>query len=226
MIVLILILSGFGAVALNNDIKELNFETLDFEHIGDRDTEYWALLVAVGVYADDPQQNRPLMLEEVDDLYDVLLDSPWWSEDHIKVIKGEDATVSNIIKGFRWLDRMEDSDDISVVFITTHGSPLDFDIPPFDEDDGTDEILVSYWGFAYPGLFIYDDEINFLLNRLESQGVCLIVDSCFAGGFNDPPDWNITQRGLFPSKNYVYGMDRRFCRRCSGSRSSCINGLL
>ena len=145
MIVLILILSGFGAVALNSDIKELNFETLDFEHIGDRDTEYWALLVAVGVYADDPQQNRPLMLEEIDDLYDVLLESPLWSEDHIKVIKGEDATVSNIVMGLRWLDRMEDSDDFSLVFITTHGSPLGFDIPPLDEDDGTDEILVSYW---------------------------------------------------------------------------------
>ena len=202
MIVLILILSGFGAVALNSDIKEPNFETLDFEHIGDRDTEYWALLVAVGVYADDPQQNRPLMLEEIDDLYDVLLESPLWSEDHIKVIKGEDATVINIVKGLRWLDRMEDSDDFSLVFITTHGTPLGFDIPPLDEDDGTDEVLVSYWGFAYPGLFIWDDELNFLLNRLESQGVCLIVDSCFAGGFNDPPDWNITQRSLFPSKNY------------------------
>ncbi len=202
MIVLILTLSGFGAVALNSDIKEPNFETLDFEHIGDRDTEYWALLVAVGVYADDPQQNRPLMLEEVDDLYDLLLQSEWWSEDHIKVIKGEDATVSNIVMGLRWLDRMEDSDDFSLVYITTHGSPLSFDIPPFDEDDGTDEILVSYWGFAYPGLFIWDDELNVLLNRLESQGVCLIVDSCFAGGFNDPPDWNRTQRNLFSSIRY------------------------
>ncbi|MCK5112784.1 MAG: hypothetical protein KAQ84_04510, partial [Thermoplasmatales archaeon] len=111
LVVGFLALSGLGSVALNSDIKELNFETLDFEHIGDRDTEYWALLVAVGVYADDPQQNRPLMLEEVDDLYGVLLDSPWWSEDHIKVIKGEDATVLNIIAGLRWLDRMEDSDD-------------------------------------------------------------------------------------------------------------------
>ena len=202
MIVLILTLSGFGAVALNSDIKEPNFETLDFEHIGARDTEYWALLVAVGVYADDPQQNRPLMLEEVDDLYDLLLQSEWWSEDHIKVIKGEDATVSNIVMGLRWLDRMEDSDDFSLVYITTHGSPLGFDIPPFDEDDGTDEILVSYWGFAYPGLFIWDDELNVLLNRLESQGVCLIVDSCFAGGFNDPPDWNRTQRNLFSSIRY------------------------
>jgi len=171
---------------------------------GNGDTEYWALLIAVGVYADDPQQNRPLMLEEVDDLYDVLLDSPWWSEDHVKVIKGEDATVLNIVMGLRWLDRMEDSDDFSLVFITTHGTPIldsngnPIDIPPKDEEDGADEALITYWGFAYPGLFIWDDELNVLLNRLESKGVCLIVDSCYAGGFNDPPDWNRTHRNILP----------------------------
>jgi len=87
------------------------------------------------------------------------------------------ATIFNIIQGLRWLDKMEDSDDISMVFITTHGFPLDIDIPPLDEEDGADEGLISYWGFAFPNLFIWDDQLNFLLNRLESQGVCLI------GGF-------------------------------------------
>jgi len=174
----------------DNDNKTTNHVTAD--------TEYWALLVAVGVYADNPEENRPLMLEEVDDFYDLLLESPWWSEDHIKVIKGEEATTTGIIQGLRWLDRMEDSDDISVVYITTHGFPLDVDLPPADEEDGFDEALMSYWGFAYPNLFIWDDELNVLLNRLESQGVCLIVDSCYAGGFNDPPDWNFSIQPINP----------------------------
>ena len=169
------------------------------------DTEYWALLVAVAVYADNPEEDRPLMFEEVDDFYDLLLESPWWSEDNIKVIKGEEATPRGIVQGLKWLDRMEDSDDISVVYITTHGFPLDVDIPPEDEEDGFDEALMTYWGFAYPSLFIYDDQINFLLNRLESQGVCLIVDSCFAGGFNDPPDWNMTSRPSVSSAEWMHG---------------------
>lgn len=150
-------------------------------------TEYWALLIAVGVYANNPYENIPLMLEDVDELYDVLLGSSCWSADHIKVIKGEDATVLNILKGLRWLDRMDDGDDISLVYITTHGFPLGLDIPPYDEDDGSDEALMSYWGFdsVPPFSFIWDDELNFMLNRLDSKGVCLIVDSCFAGGFDD-----------------------------------------
>jgi hypothetical protein len=179
---------GIGSLNIEETDLSENLETLN---LGTEGTEYWALLVAVGVYADDPQQDRPLMLEEIDDFYDVLLQSDIWSEDHIKVIKGKDATASNIIAGLRWLDKMEDKDDFSVVYITTHGSPIGFDLPPFDEEDGTDEMLLTYWGFTYPLTFIWDDELNFLLNRLESQGVCLIVDSCYAGGFNDPPNWNL-----------------------------------
>jgi hypothetical protein len=179
-------------IGTSNQDKRDSIKNEDSLNINNEGTEYWALLVAVGVYADNPGENRPLMLKEVDNLYETLIDSPQWSKDHIKVIKGEDATVLNIIKGLRWLDRMEDDDDFSLVFITTHGYFIDNDYPPKDEADGKDEILISYWGFAYLKLYIWDDELNFLLNRLESQGVCLIVDSCHAGGFNDPPDWNKT----------------------------------
>jgi len=156
------------------------------------DTEFWALLVAVAEYADNPNENRPLMLDEVDDFHELLLSSPIWQEDHIKVIKTEDATTQNILKGLKWLDDQEDKNDMSLFYITTHGFPLGYEIPPYDEEDGTDEALASYWFFAYPypTTIISDDEINFMLNRLESQGVCMIVDSCYAGGFNDPPDWN------------------------------------
>lgn len=156
-------------------------------------TDYWALLIAVGVYADNPDSNIPTMLDDEDDLYDILLTSPCWSADHIKVITGKDATVANIIQGFRWLDRMDDSDDISLVYIATHGGQIP-DLPPRDEADGYDEILMSYWGFAYPSAFISDDELNFLLNRLDSKGVCLIVDSCYAGGFNDTYSWKNNYR--------------------------------
>ncbi len=149
------------------------------------ETQYWALLVAVGVYADNPEMNIPPMLEEVDDFYHTLLQSSSWSANHIKLIKGKDATVVNIIQGFRWLDRMDDNDDISLVYFATHGGQLKYDIPPRDEADGKDEVLSSYWEFAYPLTYILDDEINFFLNRLDSKGVCLIVDSCHAGGFND-----------------------------------------
>ena len=149
------------------------------------DTEYWAYIVGVGEYAENPMQNRPDMLTEVNDFKDALLQSSWWSEDHIKMVTAEDATRHNILAGFRWLNSVVSSDDMVVVYLTTHGNHLNFDIPPFDEEDKEDEMLVSYWGFSINTLFITDDQINIMLNQLKSNNVCLIVDSCYAGGFND-----------------------------------------
>jgi hypothetical protein len=153
----------------------------------DEDTEYWGLLIAVGVYAGHPDQNRPSMLREVENLHDMLLVSEHWNEDHIKVIKGENATMWNIFKGLRWLDKMDDKNDFSLVYITTHGARLSKDKWPWDEEDGRDEFLVSYRGFQFPWANIRDDILNLMLSLLSAKGVCVVVDSCYSGGFNDPP---------------------------------------
>jgi hypothetical protein len=156
-------------------------------------SEYWALLFAVGVYKNNPDQNRPSMLEAVDNLHDVLLDSPQWKIENIHKITGSEATGVRLIQELIWLIKNEDSDDMSLIYITTHGSPLrnfngyPIDIPPKDEYDGADEILIMYDGFDKWYGFVWDDLLNFFISLLKSKGVCLIVDSCFSGGFNDNP---------------------------------------
>jgi hypothetical protein len=147
--------------------------------------QYWAFVVGVGQYADSPDNNRPDMILEANDFRNLLLQSSWWSADHIKILTAENATRSNIVAGFRWLITQASADDVVVVYLSTHGNYLPFDIPPRDENDSLDEMLVTYWGFAYNTSFITDDTINILLNQLKSNNVCLIVDSCYAGGFND-----------------------------------------
>ncbi|UCD13187.1 MAG: caspase family protein, partial [Thermoplasmatales archaeon] len=151
------------------------------------ETEYWALLIAVGVYAGHPEQDRPWMLKDFEDLHNMLLVSEHWNEENIKVMKGRNATLLNIIKGFRWLSKNEDENDFSLVYITTHGGQLSRDRFPWDENDRCDEVLVTYLGFTFPWLNIRDDFLNLLLSLLNSKGVCVVVESCFAGGFNDPP---------------------------------------
>jgi hypothetical protein len=153
------------------------------------DTQYWALLVGVGIYAENPEQDRPDMLLEVNDFKNVLLQTSWWSADHIKVITAENATIPNVLAGFHWLKKVAGSNDIVVVYLSTHGFPLAFDVPPLDEGGNKDTGLISYWGFAYPMFIWWDDEVNVLLNRIDCKGVCLLVDSCYAGGFQD--HWKI-----------------------------------
>jgi len=164
-------------IGINNKI-ETHFEEVSSIS---NDIEYWALLVAVGIYEDHPEENRPSMLIDVENLNDKLLVSEHWKQDHIKSITAENCTVKNIIKGLRWIDRMDDRDDFSLVFISTHGYPLKFDIPPFDEEDKHDEALVSYKGFKNPFAIIWDDLLNLLLSLLNSKGVCVIIDSCYSG---------------------------------------------
>jgi len=157
-------------------------------------TRYWGLLFAVGVYLNAPDQDRPKMLDACDNLYDCLLDSPqFWQPENIHTVKGSQATLQNLIKELLWLRQNSGSDDYVLVYITTHGSPLrnaqglPIDLPPKDEADGADEILVMYNGFDQWYGIIWDDLLNFFLSIIQCKGLCLIVDSCYSGGLNDPP---------------------------------------
>lgn len=196
LIVALLSTSAFGIYIFDGKTKKLASET-----------EYWGLLFAVGEYKDHPEQNRPSMLNAVDELYNVLVDAPEWKSDHIHMITGRYGTGINLIKGLLWLIENEDSDDYVLIYLTTHGSPLidqnrlPVDLPPKDERDGADEILLMYEGFSNPYAFIWDDLLNFLLSFLEAKGVCLIVDSCFSGGFNDYPFFGDNFQG-YTTKSY------------------------
>jgi hypothetical protein len=161
--------------------------TVFYDDLND-ETEYWALVVPVGVYEDHPEADRLHMFYSFERFYDMLLVSEHWKEDHIRVIKGENATKLNIIKGLKWLDEMDDENDISLVYFTSHGGP-GLDLPPFDEKDGHDEYLSTYRSFKYPFPLacIRDDELNYFLSCLDSEGLCVVIASCHAGGFNDPP---------------------------------------
>ena len=205
-LIIVITISSFypvtiDAIQASRIINDVNTkESIQDLEITHHDTNYWALLVAVGVYKDTPIMDRPQMLYEIDNIYTTLLSSQNWKENNIKIIAGKNATLLNIFKGFKWLDKMEGEGDTCLVYLTTHGFPILADLPPFDENDNMDEALATYTGFlpynnpwsweplANPLGIITDDVINFLLNNLEAKGVCMIVDSCYSGGFND--NWN------------------------------------
>ncbi len=176
-----------------------------------KDTEFWALIFAVGFYYKHPEQNIPSMLACADNLYEVLVDSPNWQADHIHKVTASEATGIRLIRELLWLMRNEDSDDMSLIYLTSHGSPLigqggaPMDLPPKDEDDGVDEILAMHHGFDKWYAFIWDDLLNFFLSLLQSKGVCLIVDSCYAGGFNDEPMFAGTTVAGYTAESFTKG---------------------
>jgi len=173
--------------------------------------EYWALIFAVGIYYNHPEQDRPSMLTAAADLYEVLLDSSNWQEDHIRKITAQAATGQRLIKELNWLIQNADSNDLVLVYITTHGTSLQrngrpLDIPPYDEADGSDESLAMYYGFERWYGFIWDDLLNFYLSRIRAQGLCLIVESCHSGGFNDIPFFYKSIFNNFQKESFVKGL--------------------
>ena len=187
----ILIISGLGANAINNFNKNKKINYPSFEG-----TEYWALLVGCNEFMNRPDLDLPGNDLSAEDFRDLLLMSDHWQPDHIRVLTGSDASSINIIRGLRWLDQMDDEDDICLFYIATHAGPLGLDFPPFDEEDG-DECLTTYSSHRFfdpinrvsiviPWIsYLYDDEINLLLNLLDAQGICAVFNTCYAGGFDD-----------------------------------------
>ncbi len=192
LIIVSFVMVGINAIAMIDCKKGTNYNILD-----DEDTEYWALIVGCNEFMNRPQSALPNNDLAAEDLYYTLLKSDHWQPDQIKLLTGKEATTLNIIMGLRWLDKMDDEDDICLFYIATHGGPLPVDFPPYDEDDGCDEALSTYstWRIYLPRLrlsicipwlsFLYDDEIDLLLSMLDAKGVCAIIDSCYSGGFDD-----------------------------------------
>jgi hypothetical protein len=175
--------------------------------------QHYALIFAVGTYLNRPDMDRPEMLDAADNLYSTLVDSPsYWQPANIHVVKAEAATLNNLLYQLNWLKKVSTSEDYVLVYLTTHGGHLHnfngnlLDLPPKDETDGSDEILIMYNGFVQWYGFIWDDLLNFMLSRIQCKGLCLVVDSCYSGGFNDPPYQGISgHQDTFNASSFTKG---------------------
>ncbi|MBN1280927.1 MAG: hypothetical protein JXA00_04690 [Candidatus Thermoplasmatota archaeon] len=178
-------------------------------------SQYWGLLFAVGVYLNAPDMDRPSMLDACDALYDTLLDSPeYWQPSNIHMLQGGQCLLQTLIKELLWLRKNAKSEDYVLVYITTHGNHLytaqglPWDLPPKDEVDGSDELLVMYNGFDQWYGIIWDDALNFFLSLIKCKGLCLVVDSCYSGGFNDPPMMTARDHYVFTAQTFTDGFSQ------------------
>lgn len=172
----------------SNYVKQKNIQTQEKSQ-----SQFWALLFAVGRYENSPGLDRPSMLEACDNMYNVLLDSPdYWQASNIHVLKENQCYLQNLMKELLWLRKNSKSEDYVFVYLTTHGyyltkQGLPWDLPPKEEPDGKDEFLLMYNGNTTAYGIIWDDLLNLFLSIIKCKALCLVVDSCYSGGFNDLP---------------------------------------
>jgi hypothetical protein len=199
LVCMLLIIPGFGAFTTATRTES------DTQTKPSNDgTEYWALLVGVNEFKNQPYMTNLSLYTGFPptDLYNLLLASDHWKPDHIRLLTGKNASIFNVLKSFRWMQRMADKDDICLFYLASHGSPSWKDVFPHDEKNNETDTLFwmydtyrtqigkwphcIYWCFPNKLYYLYDDTINRFICNLRCKGVCVIVEACYAGGLDNP----------------------------------------
>jgi uncharacterized caspase-like protein len=183
-------------------------EVLSLKHI--KGTGY-AVIVGVADYYPPGPGGQDLQYTDDDamDMKNVLLSSVYgeWKEENIKVLLNSQANKTNIKAAIeKWLDAKETTDDTVLFFYSGHG--LCFQESRYNPDgdieaDGYDEYLFVYQPHectsADPCFIndaIADGELDSYLDKLESNNIVVITDTCFSGGMTKAADLTLTPKTL------------------------------
>ena len=142
------------------------------------ETEYWGVVVvALG------QSMEPY-------IYSSLLQKQNWDEDNLILLWKNNATSDKILDSIDWLIENSDENDFVLFSVDAHGtySNGDFGIWPYDGHEN--------------GILTVDDLDN-KFDSINSRGLCLIFDCCFAGNF---VDYN---NNLFSTDSYRQNIFRK-----------------
>ena len=174
----ILCSTPISALSLDESISE-NKDIVNSEN----EIEKWAVIAGYGwrIYSDvDAVEMRDTLVAN------------GWQEDHIMLLEHWDATRNNIINGIRWMDDMEDENDIVLFFFSGHG--------------GFRKIF-TYNPAGWPEYqILHSFELRREFNKLESTSMTLIFDTCLAGSMvpSSIPSVFITNKNqIFENVNLV-----------------------
>lgn len=189
IIITFLLLITTSSMASYPSIKEIKNEDLQ-EEIEENcftqttEKKYWALIIGVGIYK-NREDKTVGSIHDANNIYNALIKDENWDEDNIKLITGKNATKLNIIRGFQWLRKNEGKNDVSLIYLSSHGGKNEFDKFPFSSNSMSYHTFATYKSFINPFTHITSFELSFLINRLKSQEISVIIDCCYSGGFEE-----------------------------------------
>jgi hypothetical protein len=131
-------------------------------YAGEPKSECWAVIVGVADYK---------MIEDVnysdDDARELAQQlSPVWGQDHIKLLLDREATKTNVRAAIDWLADKDSADDTVLFYFSGHGS-----------SDG----YIAPYNAYYADTWISRSELGGWLDKLDSQNLVVVLDTCRAG---------------------------------------------
>lgn len=165
---------------------------LSFSFKNGVETDKYALLVAVSEYPENSGWSRINGENDIFLIKNALL-LRGFKEDHIQVLKGEQATKANILNAFQNISTHLQKGDFFIFHFSGHGQQVEDVAPMIDEVDGFDEALIPYDApyenkdGSYQGQrHLLDDEMESALfsirKKIGTDGqVLLLIDACHSG---------------------------------------------
>jgi len=155
------------------------------------DSEFYAVIVACSEY-ENKKMNipkfpfPPIESWKLKAFYNSVISASNWKEENIILLVNDQATKENVLSALDEMANRVDSNDIFLFSWQGHGSEVP-DEEPFDEEDGTDEVIclweinVDQETNKFIGA-ITDDELNVHFSKINAKGMLLIFESCLSGG--------------------------------------------
>jgi hypothetical protein len=153
------------------------------------ETEYWGVSI-IGFDDLYSVNNTPF-------IYDSLLESDNWDEQHLRLLYRENATRAAILDALDWIIENSDENDIVLFHDNSHGTKVDgeYGIVPVDSEING---------------IITVDELDEKFDNIECKSMCLIFDCCLAGSFvkRDISHYEeLMMRGFFSTKAFTEGIE-------------------
>lgn len=140
----------------------------------------WAVVVGIDKYPN--LQQLKYAVKDAQAFYDLLLSNNYVSSENIFFVTNDQATLSNLrsILGTK-LRQKASLDDMVIIYFAGHGATERDTKSP--DGDGLEKYLLPYdadpddlYASAIPMR-----EISFILNRISSERLVFIADSCYSG---------------------------------------------
>ncbi|MFZ2349580.1 MAG: PKD domain-containing protein [Candidatus Bipolaricaulis anaerobius] len=166
-----------GAMATSRDTLQV---TLSPEPVEAK--RVWAVVVGISEHR-EPSLNLRYARRDAEAFYRWLTETARLPEDQVQLLLDSKAILTEVRASLDWLRRRADPDDLVIFYFAGHGYQ-GTDLDPVDEEDKVDEYFVLYdtKRDAIEATALRDDEFGQFLDRLLSQHVLVVFDSCHAGG--------------------------------------------
>lgn len=193
LIVIMAICLAFAAILFAGGEVRAQSKSAEAQGVSTPVGDKWALVIGISKFADG-SMNLTFPAKDAKDFARYLIDSAGFAPDHVRVLINEEATRERILSnlGDTWLPRVALSDDLVVIFISSHGSPSTLDVRGLNYIVAHNTSAKELYATGIP----IQELCRILRERVRSKRVVLVLDACHSGSANP------AAKGLIRQSNF------------------------